>query len=355
MRLPIPTAADEVLDDISEGLLRLYPENAAYLGIDTADRTALKSRLTDRSPKGVADAKDHVTTILRSLYELDGAAVPSDQRLDLDVAAAAYAYAREGLEFGFGEMACLNVNLSHRSTPYVVAQNTGAVLEIPEFLDSQHGISDSHDADAYIERMHAYGEALDGETARIRVDLDLGVVLPDFLLHKTIGQLKAVRDLPADQWQVVASLNRPGRNLPEHLEAAKALVAAELRPALGRQIEALERAVPRATSDAGVWKLPDGGEYYDWALRMSTTTAIGAEQVHKMGLDQLRELHARMEPLLRRRGLTGGSIPERMEALAIDPANLYPNDYWTTSTTGSPTFAPGCPMRSTRSCPATSW
>lgn len=318
--------ADAVLNEITQGLLRLYPENAAYLGIDKADRIALKSRLSDRSPDGVAAAKAHVETILQALEELNDVPRPADRRLDLDVAAAAYAYAREGMKFGFGEVACLNVNLSHRSTPYVVAQNTGAVLEIPEFLDSQHAIADSGDADAYIERTRAYGAALDGETARIGADTDRGVILPDFLLQKTIRQLRAVRDLPADQWQVVASLGRPGRDLPAHREAAEALVAAELRPALERQIEALERAIPLATSGAGVWTLPDGAEYYDWALRMSTTSAIDAEQVHGMGQDQLRELHARMEPLLRKRGLTQGSIPDRMEALATDPANLYSND-----------------------------
>ncbi len=322
----IAPSANTVLDDISEGLLRLYPENAAYLGIDKADRIALKSRLSDRSPDGIAEAKEHATTILQALNELDDVAMPLNQRLDLDVAATAYSFALEGMEFGFGEVACLNVNLSHRSTPYVVAQNTGAVLEIPEFLDSQHGISNSRDADAYIERMRAYREALDGETARIRADIDMGVVLPDLLLHKTIDQLKAVRDLPADQWQVVASLDRPGRRFPTYFELAKVLVVAELQPALDRQIEALEHAIPLATSDAGVWKLPDGAAYYDWALRMSTTSVVGAEEVHRMGQNQLHELQSRMEPLLRKRGLTWGSIPERMAALAIDPANLYPND-----------------------------
>ncbi|RYY27342.1 MAG: DUF885 domain-containing protein [Sphingomonadales bacterium] len=323
---PMPEA-DAVLASLTEELLRLYPENAAYLGIDKDDRAALKMCLTDRSPRGVDDLCGHVENTLNSLQRIDRTAASPAMRLDLDVVETAYGYAREGLKFGFGEVACLNVNLSHRSTPYVVAQNTGAFIEVPEFLDSQHGIADGEEADAYIGRLHAYGTALVGEAERIRADSDAGIVLPDFLLRKTIAQLKNVRGLSACDWQVVTSLaRRTGLDLAKHIAVAERIVDGELKPALDRQIEALENAMPAATADAGVWKLAEGEHYYDWALRASTTTAVRAEEVHAMGAEQLRSLHAHMDPLLRKHGLTQGSVPDRMAAMATDPANLYAND-----------------------------
>lgn len=316
-----------VLADIAERLLQLYPENAAYLGIDKGERAALKSRLTDRSLQGVAKLRAHVEATRRDLAALEGAELSPAERLDLDVAAMAHALTDEGLQFGFGDVACLNVNLSHRSTPYVVAQNTGAVLEVPEFLDGQHGIDHPADADAYIERLEGYAAGLAGEAERIEADTSIGVVLPDFLLHKTIAQLEAVRARAAHEWQVVTALrDRADKPLAGHVAAAERLVNDRLKPALDLQVGALKLGLADATPDAGVWKLPDGEAYYDWAMRMSTTVPTGADAVHDMGLEQLRALHGQMEPLLRKQGLSQGSVPERMSALATDPANLYAND-----------------------------
>jgi uncharacterized protein (DUF885 family) len=45
-----------------------------------------------------------------------------------------------------------------------------------------------------------------------------------------------------------------------------------------------------------------------------------------MGLEQLRALEARMDPLLRAQGLTRGTVGERMTALGSDPKHLYPNN-----------------------------
>lgn len=315
------------LDNLAEDLLALYPENAAYLGIDKGARAALKSRLTDRSPAGVAKLRSHVEAAQRTLAALEKTDLPAARRLDLDVVATAHALTREGLDFGFGDVSCLNVNLSHRSTPYVVAQNTGAVLEVPEFIDAQHSIADPEDADAYLERLKAYAASLVGEAERVDADAAKGVALPDFLLHKTIAQLEAVRAQADDEWQIVTALrDRAGEAFGHHVEAAESLVRDLLKPALDVQIAAMRRCIDRTSGDAGVWKLPDGDAYYNWALRMSTTVPVSADDVHAMGIEQLRELHGQMEPLLRKQGLTRGSVPERMEALATDPANLYPND-----------------------------
>jgi uncharacterized protein (DUF885 family) len=68
-----------------------------------------------------------------------------------------------------------------------------------------------------------------------------------------------------------------------------------------------------------MWAQPRGEEWYAWALRASTTTRLTPDQVHQQGLDELAELHSRMDPILRRIGYTSGSVGERMQALGNDP------------------------------------
>ena len=72
-------------------------------------------------------------------------------------------------------------------------------------------------------------------------------------------------------------------------------------------------------SAPGIWAQPNGDAFYDWALRAGTTTNMTPDEIHKMGLEELEILHARMDPILRSIGYTSGSVGERMRALAKDP------------------------------------
>lgn len=314
--------ADAVLQRMTEQLLADYPESATGAGVDKDERARLRARLSDRSASGQHRIKNQVRSTLAQLRRIDTGALSAEKRLDVDVVRTAFELASDGFDFPFGDVAVLDSNWSYRNTPYAVAQNVGAFVEIPSFLDSSHSISAAADADAYLARMSAYARQLDGETARVRADAARGVVLPDFLLAKTLQQLRTSRAAPIEQWGVVTSLaTRAQRaNLDAHYGADAAAIARErIAPALDRQIAALEALQPRAASNAGVWALPRGEEYYAWALRAGTTTTMTPDEVHQMGLDELRALHARMDTILRSIGYTEGSVGARMTALADDP------------------------------------
>ncbi len=319
-------AAQALLAETAEELLSEYPESASTLGIDRDRRAGLKARLTDRSPEGVSHAQAAASARAKKLAALPRSGLSAATRLDIAVAETAYRLAAEGYAFPFGDVVILDHEVSYRNGPYVVTQNMGAFVEVPEFLDSQHKIAGGADAEAYLERLQAYARALDGETARLRRDSAAGVIAPSFILDKTIGQLGTARALPLGQWGVVTSIARRTAGFGKDFGAlALKITSDQIAPALDRQIEELRRQRALASADAGVWRLPEGDRYYAWALRAGTTSELAPAQVHQMGLDQLAELQARMEPLLRAQGLTQGTPGERMTALGKDPRNLFPN------------------------------
>ncbi|HVV33517.1 MAG TPA: DUF885 family protein [Vitreimonas sp.] len=314
-------AADALLSRITEQLLSDSPESATSAGVDKDARIRLRSKLENRCASGQGAIRGHVRATLSQLRRFDSAGVSAEKQLDLDVVRTAYELAADGFEFPYGDVAVLKSNWSYRNTPYAVAQNVGAFVEIPSFLDSSHSITTAADADAYLARMQAYARQLDGETVRVRADAARGVVLPDFLMASTLQQLRTSRAAPYAQWGIVTSLAT--RAEKAHLDARYGADAAhiaeqELAPALDRQIAMLESLQPRAKSDAGVWALPRGDEYYAWALRAGTTTDMTPDEVHQMGLDQLAELHGRMDPILKSLGYSDGSVGSRMTALAQD-------------------------------------
>ena len=315
-----------LLGEVAEELLAEYPENASALGLDKDNRSILKATLTDRSIAGNRRRAANAATRLARLKAIDRTGLSDATRLDLEVVETAHGLAMDGFHFPFGDVVTLSQQWSYRNAPYVVAQNTGAFVEVPDFLDSNHKVETAADADAYLARLDAYAGALDGETERLAHDAGLGVVAPDFLLDKTLKQMTGARALPMAEWGLVTSLARRTGGIPgDHAARAARLVAERVAPAMDRQIAELQRHRARATSDAGVWKLPDGEAYYAWALRAATTSNLTPDEVHKLGLEQLKELQARMEPLLRAQGLTKGTVGERMTALGKDPKYLFPN------------------------------
>jgi uncharacterized protein (DUF885 family) len=81
----------------------------------------------------------------------------------------------------------------------------------------------------------------------------------------------------------------------------------------------------KTPAGAGIWRLPDGEAIYAEALAQATTTNFTPDEVHKMGLDQVAEISAQLDAILREQGMTKGSIGERLTALNKDPKQIYPD------------------------------
>lgn len=309
-----------LVEEVTDFFLKAYPETASSAGVDNGKYAALKSQLSDRSAAGQAAIEASVRDMLARLRKADTSAMSADEALNIDVIRTVYETAAEGFDFPYGDMALLNSNWSYRNAPYVVAQNVGAFVEIPTLLDSSHAIAAREDADAYLARMEAYAGQLDGESERVAADGARGVILPDFLMAKTLEQMRVGRGAPVADWGVVATLAARTADM-EGGYGEKALKIAEekIAPAIDRQIAALEALQPRAGDSAGVWAQPDGEAYYRWALKAATTTDMTPDEVHEMGLEEVADLQAQMDAILKSIGYTEGPVGARMAALYDDP------------------------------------
>ena len=240
-------------------------------------------------------------------------------RTSFEVVRSAYRLNLEGFALPYGDVP---ISDGWRKTPYVVIQNVGAYLDTPRFLDADHVIETRADAEAYIARLEEFAGNLDGETARCREARAGGLVPPRFLLDKALGQLRQSAENTARGGTVVESIERRTREkgiAGDWAAQARKIATDEIVPALRRQIAELEAERAVAKDAPGMWAQPSGEAYYRWALKASTTTNMTPEEVHQMGLDELRTLQGRMDPILTSLGYTKGSVGERMQALGRDP------------------------------------
>ena len=105
-------------------------------------------------------------------------------------------------------------------------------------------------------------------------------------------------------------------------------ISSGVLPAYRKLIAFFDSQLTRATTDDGVWKLPDGDAYYAWRLRSQTTTNMTPQQVHDLGQAEVARIEAEMHTILSAQGqLQAGETPaQAMLRLSKEPRFLYPND-----------------------------
>ncbi|MGL3820066.1 DUF885 domain-containing protein [Sphingopyxis sp. R3-92] len=322
---PAASGAETLLASVAENLLAHGPEGATSLGIDTGVRAAMRAKLGDRSAAGVQALADTLKSDLARVRAFDKAGLDHSNRTSLAVVESAYGVALDGFALPYGDVAVGG----WRNTPYVVIQNVGAYLDVPKFLDSDHPVKNAADAEAYLSRLNAYPGALDGETDRLKAAGRQGLIAPAFLIDKAVRQMEASLADARNGGGLVDSLARrthEGKIAGNWGPRADAITRGAVVPALERQLAELKAQRGKATMDAGMWARPGGDQWYAWALRASTTTRMTPEEVHQMGLSELAELHGRMDPIFKKLGYTKGSVGDRMNALAKDPAYKFPDN-----------------------------
>ncbi|HEY7055514.1 MAG TPA: DUF885 domain-containing protein [Vicinamibacterales bacterium] len=310
------TDALTLLDEVAENLLRLQPESATSLGIDTGSRGALRSQLADRSAAGQQRLATQVRADLERVKACNMTGLSHAVRTSLEVVRSAYATALEGFVLPYGDITVGG----WRNTPYVVIQNVGAYLDIPRFLDSEHPIDNAADAEAYLARLASYPKQLDGELGRMQAARAAGLVPPAFLIDKALAQLTVSAKGAGEGGTLVESIERRTQDIPgTWAERARTMATKAVAPALERQLAELQAQRAVATNDAGIAARPHGEAFYRWALKASTTTSMSPDEVHEMGRSELQRLHAQMDAILREIGYSQGSVGERMKGLARDP------------------------------------
>ncbi|MFL6738625.1 MAG: DUF885 domain-containing protein [Sphingomicrobium sp.] len=318
---PNEAGVTALLDSIGQNLLALSPESATSLGIDTGANAGLRSKLADRSKAGQDKLAARLRADLARAEAVNTGALTHSTRTSVEVVKSAYRVALDGFAQPYGDVAVGG----WRNTPYVVIQNVGAYLDVPRFLDSDHPVKNAADAEAYLARLESYAAQLDGELGRLKAAAGQGLIAPAFLIDKATKQMTLSVKGAQEGGGLVESLTRRTKDIPGNWSAqALAIAQQKIAPALERQLAELSAQRSKATMDAGMWARPHGEEFYRWALRASTTTTMTPDEIHQMGLNQVAELHSRMDAILKKLGYTQGTVGARMTALSNDPRYKFP-------------------------------
>lgn len=322
-------AFDAAVDALSKAYFRQLPEAATYSGAPEALAPGAAARLNDRSVAGERARIAELETLLGAVKALPADALDADRRriqssltILLDGALAPARVVDYGASFGAYGVWYL---------PYAINQISGPTVDIPSLLEAQHAVGNAEQAQQYLARLEALPGVLDGALAKLRSDVALGAIPPDFVIDRS----KAVVDAfaltaPADNVLVASfrtKLDKANVAEADALSArALALVGDGVLPAYRRISDYLGQLRPQAPHDAGVWRLPNGEALYRATIRHMTDSDLEPAAVHQIGLDEVARISAELDALLRAQGYDQGTVGERMVALGGEARFAYPND-----------------------------
>ncbi|RSU36070.1 DUF885 domain-containing protein [Sphingomonas koreensis] len=313
------TRLTAIYEKLYDRLLETDPEFCTALGLDKGAYAGAKSKLTDRSPAGIRRQHDLYREGLKRLATIDPSKLSGMDLVNYETFHGPWqSFVKAYDTFSYG--------LHSWPEPHPVTQLSGIYRSIPDFLTNQHSIANAADAEAYLARCRDFAKQLDNETGRIQTDHVAGVIPPDFVIDRTLEVYARVAAPAPEANILVTNLTRKTKAIPgDWATRCAKIVSGDIYPAMQRQIAELRRVRPRATHDAGVWRLPQGADYYDYALRYATTTGMKPQEVHQLGLEKMADLTARADAILRAQGMTEGSVAQRLRALGKDPRFIYPN------------------------------
>ena len=207
---------------------------------------------------------------------------------------------------------------------------------LPAFLINYHPVADLADARAYLIRLQKMPAVFDQLLANARDQAARGIAPPKFVFPMMIESCHEVitgapfdatgRDsaLWADFQGKVNALKDADAAKQQLLAAGRTALAGGIKPAYDRLIAYFAEQEKTAGNDDGVWRLPEGRDYYNFMLRSHTTTKLSADEIHELGLREVKRIHEGMEAIRQKVGFKG-DLAAFLKFMRDDPQFVYPS------------------------------
>ncbi|HEX4283738.1 MAG TPA: DUF885 domain-containing protein [Terracidiphilus sp.] len=256
------------------------PEFASAIG----DKR-FNDKLSDLSVKAFNDWLSTEQDYLMRLAAIDSSGFTEQEKISRDLLLHDLTTDQESAEFKEWEMPVNQMNGIYSDYPRLVPQLNFTTVK---------------DYDDWTARLHALPKAFEQTTTNMSIGMDDHRVPPKFLLEKTLEQVKQL----ADQKPEDSPLAIPLKTFPASISAAEqerirsemlAALRKEVLPAYQRFARFLEVSyIPAGREQPGISAIPDGDKYYQFLIRRTTTTDLTADQIHQIGIAEVKKDEAEM-------------------------------------------------------------
>ncbi len=297
-----------------------YPERATDVGYPGQD-----DRWTDDSPAGIAHRKKHLADSLATLKAIPRSDLPPSEQLNFDLYLELLETASEGLQFGDDPFPLRNVVPRNLWMP--ITQMGGIQQKAAGTLAMQPHQTVA-DYEIILKRLAALPAAVDQQIALLQDGLKRGYTPPKIALRdvpKQIADLTPSDALASPLLQAFAEFppNFPEAERARLTEKAKRIYAASIAPAFHKLHDNVATTyLPACRENIAATALPNGAAAYGFHVRWQTTTNLTPQQIHEIGLAEVKRIRAEMDKVIASTKFQG-SFHDFTEFLRTDPRFYY--------------------------------
>ena len=298
---------NSIFSDYWEDLLKHQPDFASTIGDNRYN-----DQLPDYSVQAYNESLARGRAFLSRLTEVDAAGMTDQQQLSKDLLVRTLIENQQEARFKPWELP--------------VNQFYGLQVGLPQLV-AQLSFNSVKDYDDYIARLKKVPLAFQQTTDDMSIGMEDRREPPAYLMEKVLTQVNTIANekpqdspfaLPLKKFPTSVSATEQAR-IKEELLAA---IAGQVNPAYLRFGKFLQtQYIPNGRKDPGIWALPDGEAYYRFLVKQSTTTDMTPEQIHQIGLDQVKQDEEQLLAIAQKLGFAD---IKALEAAAAKNPKLYP-------------------------------
>jgi uncharacterized protein (DUF885 family) len=289
---------DQLADRFGEDLLELNPTTATVYGDERYN-----DRLEDPSPAGRAKVRRLMERTKAEAEAIPAGGLSVEERITRDMLIVIADQAIEQDDQGTYRLS-------------VVDQIGGPQTILPQICQFQPADTPER-LEQFLARLESYREYMAANADIVREGLETGLTAPRIVAERTVAQLERLLAVPLDQ-AVVPQLAQVTSEADR--DKVRQITEDVIYPADRAFLEVLKGDYLKATrEDPGLWSAPNGDQIYRTQARAWTTLEIDPQEVHDIGLEELRIVDVGRRAIASKAG--AASPAEYRQRLAEDPAN----------------------------------
>jgi uncharacterized protein (DUF885 family) len=273
-------ALSELLNEQWEYTMRTHPIYASILG----DKR-FNDKTDDFSQAAIDGDLEQSRRFLTRFEAIDTTGFPEQEKLNQQLMVRDLRMDLDGARFKPWEMPVNQFNGIHIDAPQLVS-----VLSFESVKDYED----------YIARLNQLPTLFDQTVVQMRKGMAEGLMPPRILLEQVVIQASGIATTPADKSPFAHPFDKLPDSIPDtdrkrlH-DAGIAAIHDSVIPAYVKFTAFVrDEYAPKGRTEPGVWSLPDGAERYAFRVRESTTTNLSPEEIHQLGLEQVKMIEAKM-------------------------------------------------------------
>ena len=194
-----------------------------------------------------------------------------------------------------------------------------------------HPVRNISEAEGFIKRVNLIKQVYEGTLKDLEKQADAGIYPPEFVYGHVIEQLNEFISFTYEEHPLftqfmkkVNDLDITSEEKASLEEAVKDGIDESVTPGFILLRDFMIRTQKNANKNHGIWSQPNGDEYYKLRIRTYTTTDYSPEEIHQMGIDEVKRISLRMKEILDMLGYDKNkSVGELMNELNENPDFLY--------------------------------